>query len=208
MATLQELMAEVLGETNQGQEKTASASKVSSTAEVDQMLENLGLQGAESVKTASAAAEKKNGGNMSLSDIYEQIMGGIAPEAGQEKTAAAGDGATQTTEGDEQSTAFGELVAEYFAEIAEPYYEKVASDLETEAGKGETPLQHVQTGGSMTTALGKPAEPRLEQNHSASSGAAIHAAVQNSTPYALREAALKKTILKRMAAAPVGNIVD
>jgi hypothetical protein len=207
MATLQELMAEVLGESTGGQEKTASAAKPSAS-EVDQALENLGLQGSEAVKTASEAQENENnGGNMSLTAIYEQIMGGIDPEATQEKTASA-EGGAASAEGSDESTAFGELVAEYFNEVQDAYFEKVASDLETEAGKGETPLQHVQTGGSMTSALGKPSEPRLEQNHSASSGSPIHAAVQNSTPYALKEQALKKTILKRMAAAPVGNIVD
>lgn len=207
MATLQELMAEVLGETSTGQEKTASAAKPS-TSEVDQVLENLGLQGSEAVvKTASAAGEaSKNGGNMSLADIYEQIMGSTAPEATQEKTASE---AAAPAEGSTESTAFGELVGEYYNEIAEPYFDKVAADLETEAGRHEeTPLQHATGGGSMTSALGKPAEARLQVNHSASGGAPIHAGVQNSTPYALREAALKKTILKRMAVAPVGNIVD
>lgn len=208
MATLQELMAECLGETAQGQEKTASATKTS-TAEIDQVLENLGLQGSEAVeKTASAAADSKtNGGNMSLSDIYEQIMGGIDSEATQVKVASEGE-QTQAEGGDEQSTAFGELVAEYFNEATEPYYEKVAADLETEAGKGEQPLAHSQTGGAMTAALGKPADPALPVNHSASGGAKLQVTTGNQSPYSLKEQALKKAILKRMQAAPVGNIVD
>ena len=195
MATLQELMAEVLdvAPANGGQEKTASATKPTST-EVDQVLDNLGLQGAEAVKTASASEEQKNGGNMSLADIYEQMMGVAPAEAGQEKTASAQAAAGEASD---ESTAFGELVGEYFNEIAAPYFDKVASDLETEAGKGEQPLAHVPTGGSMTAALGKPADPMLPKNHSASGGAAINAAAHNSTPYALKEQALKKAILKR-----------
>jgi hypothetical protein len=211
MATLQELMAEVLGETSakEGIDKQASATKPS-TAEVDQVLENLGLQGSEAVvKTASAEGTKNNGGNMSLAEIYEQIMGVSAPEGGQVKTASDPAQANTSTEGSEASTSFGELVGEYFNEVVEPYFEKVAADLETEAGRSEeTPLQHATTGGSMTAALGKPAESRLQVNHSASGGAPLRVTTGGHSPYALREAALKKTILKRMAVAPVGNIVD
>lgn len=146
---------------------------------------------------------------MSLTAIYEQIMGGIDPEASQEKTASAGTNGAAGEEGSDESTAFGELVGEYFNEVAEPYFDKVAADLETEAGRNEEqPLQHAPVGGSMGSALGKQQDPHLQVNHSASGGAGLHAAVQNSTPYALKEQALKKTILKRMAVAPVGNIVD
>lgn len=134
---------------------------------------------------------------MSLAAIYEQIVGGATADEGQEKTAAAAEGVTENKEVSEESTSFGELVGEYFNEIVEPYFDKVAASLEAEAGKGEQPLAHAATGGSMTAALGTPKDPHLAQNHSASSGAALHVTTGGHSPYSLKEQALKKAILRR-----------
>ena len=214
MATLQELMAEVLGSPSKEElQKQASAAKPT-TQEVDQALENLGLRDSGTVKTASeAGAEPGNGGTISLAQIYEQIMGEAAPaaaaEATTEKTAAAATEPTASEAGDEDaSTLFGEMVGDYFNVMAEPFFDKVAADLETEAGAGESPVEGQTTGGSMTAALGKPADPHLHVNHPASSGAPLRVTTKGTSPYSLREAALKKEILRRSAAAPVGNITD
>ena len=201
MATLQELMAEVLGETSQGQEKTAAAKPTSS--EVDQVLENLGLQGYDTVKTASINESGKNGGNMSLADIYDQIMGEGAPVE-QEKTASEG----TTEEVTDDTTAFGELVGNYFNEALAPYFEKISYDLEAAAGKGELPMAHLTTGGSMTAALGKAQDPYLEMNHSASGGAPLRVMTNNSSPYSLKESALAKAISKRAPAVQGGKITE
>lgn len=195
MATLQELMAEVLGGDQSGQTKEAQATK-STTDEIDQVLENLGLDESESVKTASENENTNDGGNMSgLMGIYEEIMG---DETGAEKVADSG------YEGDDSaSTAFGELVGSYFNEMAGPFFDKVASDLEAEAGQGEQPMAHAPVGGSMGRTLGAQRDPHLPVNHSASSGAKLETMTGNSSPYSL---AVKQKLLKRMAGnGPVGE---
>lgn len=211
MATLQQLMAEVLGDDQKGHTKQASATKPSAT-EVDEVLANLGLQNSGAVKTASdAGADRKNGGSMgSLAQIYEEIMGGTAgaeqtQENTQEKTASEAGAAAAEGEGDATSQ-FGELVGEYFNVMAEPYFDKVAFDLEGAAGKGEQPLAHANTASSLGSSLGKQKDPHLTVNHSASGGADLKVTTQNHSPYSLKEKALAKEILRRSTAAPVGNI--
>jgi len=199
MATLSDLLAECgLGEAKTT-EQTKQASATSSTQEVDQVLENLGLGTTASVKTASENVNR--GGSMakgSLAEIYEQIMGDV-PSAtdeneGTTKVAASTEDETGT-ESDEERTAFGEMVGHYFNAQLAPYVEKIAFDANA-PGNDEVPLKHINPSGGLTNVVGKPAEAALPMNHSGSSGEKIHATTKNTSPYSL---AVKQKILKRMA---------
>lgn len=196
MATLQELMAEVFGESESQTTKEASATKTTSD-EINQVLANLGLDDSESVKTASESEkEHTNGGSMGLMNIYEQIMS--EGEELQEKVAS-----EETSEGEEQvsevssTAAFGELVGEYFNVMAEPFFDKIAGDLESEAGAGHHPK------GDLKDA--KHEEPHLPVNYQPENGAALHVTTGGTSPYSLKEKALMKAILTRVAAGQVGN---
>jgi hypothetical protein len=213
--SLQELLAQCDIEDTQGSAtatKTASA-PTANKQEIDRVIGEMGLGDAASVKTAAENKQENTGGSMGLREYLDNLSGeGQAPAATTDKVAA--DGGTTATEGQDDGTngvseAFGERLGHYFNVCAEEYCEKVAGDLQSEAGKGEQPLAHLQPSGSMTSAIGKPADPALPVNHSASDGEKVHASTGNQSPYgSLKETALKKAILKRTQAAPVGNIVD
>ena len=189
MATLQELMSECFGEPVAGLNKGASAAKAT-TDEIDEVLNNLGISDSETVKVASESNEQ-NGGNMGLMDIYEQIMVG-------------GDSAETSHQGYEgeasPSTQFGELVGEYFNVLAEPFFNKVAGDLEAEAGKGHQPM----------AGLGEAVKkyPHLEVNYDSKNGRPLEVSTGGSSPYSLKESALIKQILRRAAARQSGNVSE
>lgn len=216
MATLQELLAEVIGdEGTQTKEASAdSESKPAATEEVDQVLSDLGLEdNSENTKTASEENTSSEGGHMGLTELYEQIMGDSGVSEETEKTAS--DTETEETPSENESvstdasTAFGELAGEYFNKMSSAFIEKAAASLEAEAGKGEKPLEHQQQSGSMTSVIGQKSDPAMSVNHSASDGEPVHASTGGNSPYwPLREAALKKAILKRMQAAAAGDIKD
>ena len=199
MATLQELMAECFGEPSAVLQKQASESKAS-VDEIDEVLANLGLEDSETVEAASETEKtNENGGTMGLQHIYEQIM---EEQVGQEKVAG------ETTEPVEQvsaeeatpTTAFGELVGEYFNVMAVPFFEKVAGDLEDEAGEGSEPL----------SGLGDAKEqmPHLPVNADMKNGRSMQATTGGASPYSLRDKALIKQILARAAARQSGNVAE
>lgn len=197
MATLQELMAEVFGE-SKDISKEASAAKTTSD-EVNQVLANLGLDDSETVKTASESeTETNNGGSMGLMSIYEQIMSETTAEE-QEKIASEQEAAAveETAEETSASGVFGELVGEYFNVLAEPFFDKVAGDLEAEAGAGHHPK------GDLKDA--KHEEPHLPVNHKPENGKALEVTTGGHSPYSLKEKALMKAILTRLQAGQVGN---
>lgn len=204
MATLQELMAECLGDTSEGQTKQASATKTS-TDEIDEVLANLGLDDSETVKTASESTENtQNGGSMKLMDIYEQIMSEGAPAAEQnvEKTAS------EQTEESTHSSAFGELVGEYFNEMASPYFSKIAGDLEQEAGEGHSPMSGLHAESSLGKTIGKESDPHLSVNYKMENGKRLDVTTGGKSPYSLKEKALLKAILSRSEAVNVGKITE
>ena len=194
MATLQELMAEVFGESSKEISKEASAAKTTSE-EINQVLANLGLEDSETVKTAAESEKETNkGGSMKLMDIYEQIMGESTESVEQEQEKVASEEAS-IQEG--PTTRFGELVGEYFNVMAGPYFSKVAGDLEAEAGAGHHPKGDLKDASKQ--------EPHLPVNHKPENGKALDVTTGNSSPYSLKEKAMLKQILSRLAAGPVGN---
>lgn len=205
MATLSELMAEFLpGASQEGHSKEAAA-KPASTAEIDRVLEDLGLAGAESVKTASenVSETKTNGGSMNLMDIYNEVVGTeqtpaaeVVNEEGTEKVAS------EQVDENHPITQFGGLVGDYFNVMFESMT-KEAGDLEAEAGKGESPVAHQDGGGSMSSVIGKPADANMPVNHSASSGAPLHVTTKNTSPYSLN--VVQQKLLKRLGAGIVGE---
>jgi len=200
MATLAELMAEYIPGVVEGQTKSASV-KSASTSEIDQVLEGLGLGNAENVKTASENVEQNetsNGGAMkvSLSDIYNQVMSQEAAPAAEAPAAPAAEIEKVAASTEEHPfTNFGELVGDYYNVMFESMV-KESADLEDEAGKGESPVAHQGSNGSMSAVIGKPADAHLPVNHSASSGAPLKVTTQGHSPYSL---AVKQKILKRMS---------
>jgi hypothetical protein len=202
MATLRELMAEFdIGEEHT---KQASVTKTSKD-EIDQVLENLGIGDAETVKTASEN-ENKDGGSMGLQDIYEKIMG--EDVSAQEKVASETPATEETSQEKVASSSFGELTGEYFNVVAAPYFEKVAGDLEVEAGQGHAPMGDLDEKSSLGKSLGQQADPHLKVNHAPKNGQRIDAATGGKSPYSLKEKALLKAILSRSAAGEVGNVVE
>jgi hypothetical protein len=205
--TLKELLSETGLETAPVTEKTAS-SNLSSTDEVDEVLRSLGVGSTATVKTASENT-KSNGGSMkSMSDIYEEICGAAPAET--EKTAAeveaeatAAAAATEITEENSDSD-FGSMVGAYFNESLSPYVEKIAKDLEAEAGAGHKPLAGIHGDGSLSPVLGATGDPQLAKNHQATGGGKINAMTGNTSPYSLKDAALAKQILKREKVVPGG----
>ena len=205
MATLAELMQQYgLEGDSDGQTKTAAA-KAPNSAEVGQVLESLGLSdNTEGIEKVANTNEKK-GVHMGLTDIYEELFGDVAPVAGQEKVASA----EQTEEVNEASQLFGELTAHYFSAAKESYLQKIAGSVESHLGQDEEqPLEHLGNESQLGKSMGKIEDPHMPVNHSASGGAAMQTATGNTSPYSLKEMALKKQILKGMAAAPVGDIKD
>jgi len=205
MATLEELLRSYDLVDGPAQTKTASAN-LPASAEVDQVLESLGLGGSTEVIEKVANANTNKGDNiMSLTGIYEEIFGDVAPVAGQEKTASAGE---NTEETNEATQLFGELSAHYFGAAQAEFLDKIAGSVETEAGPGEQPMAHLGNTSSLGRSMGTIKDPAMPVNHSASGGEGMHTATGGTSPYSLKEMALKKQILKNMAAAPVGDIKD
>lgn len=213
MSSLQDILAD-FGLADAVQTKTASAG-VPAANEVEAMLKQMGLEGADLGVTKVASESNGNKGEpMSLQDIYGQLFDTAAPAAAAtvEKTAAE-QGATAVEEvvANEGSMLFGELTAHYLNQGMAGYLdeiEKTAGSVVAEAGPGELPLAHAATGGQLTAIIGSAKDPHQPMNHSASGGAPLKVTTGGTTPYSLKESVLKKAILKKMVAAPVGDIKD
>lgn len=211
MATLEEILAQVgLSDVAPSQTKTAAAANPSSK-EVNKVLEDLGLSGVEDLSAAGVtktASEERN--HMGLTEVYESLFGEAAPaatEEGQEKVAAAeGEATTEGTEEVVPSTSLGELVGVYFNVLEDAYVEKVAGDLEMEAGAGHKPFAHQPAAGELSRIVGKEGDPMLPKNHDASSGAGLKVTTGGNTPYSLKAKAQIKAILKRTMKSEAGDI--
>lgn len=214
MSSLQEILADY-GLADATVTKTASAGAPAAN-EVEAMLKQMGLEGADLGVTKVASESNGNKGEpMSLQDIYGQLFDTAAPAAAAtvEKTAAEQSAPAAGSEevANEGSMLFGELTAHYLNQGMAGYLdeiEKVAGSVVAEAGPGEQPLAHAATGGQLTGIIGSAKDPQLPVNHSASGGAALKVTTGGTTPYSLKESVLKKAILKKMVAAPVGDIKD
>ena len=205
MATLAELLQDYgLDSGSEGQTKTASTA-APQNAEVEQVLESLNLAGTTEGIEKVANTNENKGVHMSLTGIYEELFGDTAPVAGQEKVASE----VESEEVNEASQLFGELTAHYFAAAQGGFFDKIAGSVESHLDQDEEePLAHLGNEGALGKSIGKLEDPHMPVNHSASSGAALQVATGNASPYSLKELALKKQILKGMAAAPVGDIKD
>lgn len=202
MATMQEILDEVgLGEA--GHTKTATATTAPSSKEVNDVLDSLGLSNVESVEAAGVTKTASEGRNrMGMTDLYEEIFGGeAAPAATQEKTAAAATEAGEQTEVESQA---GELTGIYFNVLRDAAFDKIAGDLEMEAGKGFQP--DAGSSGELTKIVGKEGNPRVAVNHDPSSGAGMVANPGNQTPYSLKAKAQIKAILKRRMTSEAGDV--
>jgi hypothetical protein len=109
------------------------------------------------------------------------------------------------------STAFGEVVGTYFNVLCDNFVaeveglDKVAGDLEAEAGEGYAP----QGGGErseLSKIIGKEGDPALKVNRDASSGAGLKVNPGNQTPYSLKAGAQIKQILKRKMKSEPGDV--
>jgi hypothetical protein len=204
MATLNELMAEYgLSDSSPAQEKTAAAK--TATTEVEQVLEDLGLTGAADGIDKVANETNQKGERMSLTDIYDSLFDqgtetSETTEEGTEKTAS-------SEEGNEATELFGELTARYFGVAHGTYLDKVAGSVEDESDQDdEQPMKNLGNQGSLTTTIGKPADPALPVNHSASGGGAMQTMTGNSSPYSLKELAFIKSVLKRVGKSEAGAV--
>lgn len=216
MSTLQELLAEwgMEPETTGAQTKTASAPKVSD--EVQSVLENLGLAGTEEDVT-KLANEQKGDERMGLEEIYAQMFGDQPAEENEQTKVAAeeGDGSTgdDTGAADDEVTetgVFGEMTSHYFngvlAGMADEF-EKLAGSVEEESDQDdEQPLAHMGNSGQLTGVIGKPADPHMPVNHSASSRAPLRTMTGNTSPYSLKAQAQVKAILKRVGKMEAGDV--
>ena len=209
MSTLAELLGEY-GLIDGNQEKTASALDGNNSKEVNQILESLGLSGADEgvEKVANATIENK-GESMSLTGIYEKFFDESAPAQDTEVAALQKEASEEGTEGNEGTGLFGELVGHYFQAAQGAYHEKVAASVEEEVEKGELPMAHLENKSSLGASMGKVQDPHMPMNHSASGGHELKASIGGQFPYpSIKEKAQMKAILKRMAAAPVGAYKD
>jgi hypothetical protein len=201
MATLEEILADV-GLADNAQTKTASAAAPSSK-EVNSVLESLGLTGLEGsaediTKTASDERNK-----MGLLSIYEDAFGEEVVVETQTKVASTEE---VTDDENEASTRFGELVGLYFSVAQDSLVEKLAGDLEMEAGDGYKPQGSAPAGGQLSEIVGKQGDPALPVNHDASSGAGLRVNTGNQTPYSLKAKAQIKAILSRRMSTEAGDV--
>jgi hypothetical protein len=221
MPTIEEILTQVgLGD-SQSQTKTAAATSAPKSQEVNQVLESLGLSGVDESAAAGVtktASEGRN--NMGFSDFYDDLFADVTPDAAaaaaaaeQEKTAAAaaaaagGEGASAAEVAVEDPTDnFGQLTGVYVNVLADSYFEKLAGDLEMEAGKGFKPQAGVNDGGELSRIVGKEGDPSIEMNHDASSGAGLKVNPGNQTPYSLKARAQIKAILKRNMKSEPGDL--
>lgn len=202
MATLEEILADVGLSESPSQTKTAAAP---STSEVNEVLEGLGLDGIEEaagqIKTAS---EERN--HMGLTDIYEDLFGEeTVTEDGQTKVASE---EVVEEEGEEASgsNALGELTGIYFNVMQEEFMDKIAGDLEAEAGAGHKPQSGVKDGGQLSSIVGKEGDPAVAVNHPASSGAPLKVMTGNKSPYGPNARAAIKQILSRKMKSEAGEV--
>lgn len=216
MATLEEILAEVgLGESTQT--KTAAPVGSPSTKEVNEVLESLGLDGGiESVEQAGqtkTASEERNQ-PMGMDKIYESLFQDapaanavVAPTETQTKTASETTTEVSATEVEaDESTALGELTGIYFNVQHDALIEKLAGDLEMEAGAGHKPQASAPGGGELSKIVGKEGDPAIPMNHDASGGAALQVTTKNTTPYSLKSRAQIKAILKRTMKSEAGDV--
>lgn len=193
MATLQELMAECgLGDAPKGQTKTANEKP--SSEEVNKVLADLGLD--ESALAAADGVTKVAGderNDMSLTEIYGKMFGedqGQPEETTVTKTASSEE---DNTNQDADDSVFASLAGAYFSEMVDSTMDKLAADLEAEAGAGHNPLPE-HTGGQLTTVIGKPKDPHLPVNHKGNADAKLE--TNNAkTPYTF---AAVQAYLKRL----------
>src|ERR1019366_3746344 len=195
MATLEEILADVGLSEPSGQTKTASAQGTPSTKEVNSVLEGLGLSGVEDAGVTKIASDERN--NMAFLDIYESVFGDTAPVdevVEQTKVAAAAAPVVTETEIDENpnTTAFGELAGVYLSVAIDGLVEKLAGDLEMEAGTGHKPQASAPGGGQLSEITGKIGDPSIEMNYDASSGKPLVTNPGNQTPYPLKVGATAK----------------
>jgi hypothetical protein len=205
MATMEEILASVgLGdEASEGQTKTASAAP--SSDEVNDVLEGLGLSGVDVTGQTKTASEERN--NMGLTNIYEDLFSAEAEGEGQEKTASeeGGEGYEQVEDGEgSPSNDLGELTGIYFNIMREELMDKLAGDLQAEAGAGHAPLMD-HAGGELSRIVGKEGDPRIRNNHGQSE-AGLKVTTGNQTPYSLKAQAQAKHILKRTMKASPGDV--
>lgn len=204
MATLNDLLNE-FGLAEETQTKTASQSKKTNN-EVNKVLEDLGFSADEAVveevtKTASKGDSMSNG----FMDDYEAIFGQPEEAVHQETEGAGEDLEKQASseEGDVTDThVFGELVGTYFNEMRAGFMEKIAGDLEAEAGAGHNPMPE-HTTGTLSATIGQKGNPHLPVNRKA--GEPLHVMTGNTSPYSLK-GALAKQVLKRVGTSAAGDV--
>jgi hypothetical protein len=196
MATLEELLRDYGLADEAAQTKTASA-KTESVSEVDEVLEGLGLSGADEgvTKVANEDNEQKKGDRMGLTDIYDNLFGEEpAEDGGVEKVASEEEG----TEENEGSQLFGELTAHYFGQAEGQFMDKIAAMALMGggvAGGGEG----VRNQRTMALEVKQDYVPSKREKLDTHGEPALDS---------LREAAFKKQILKRREAAYAGVIED
>lgn len=206
MATLEELLQDYGIAEGTAQTKVASAQPVKND-EVQKVLEGLGLDGADEGVEKVASETDNKGDRMSLTGIYEELFG-EQPAAAAEQPAATTE-KTASEEVNEATQLFGELTAHYFGVAQGQFLDKVAASLESEANgqDDEQPMQHLDNKSQMGSTLGKPADPHLPLNHSASGGKPSTGIGEPET-YSLKDKAMVKQILKRLSVGIVGNTRD
>jgi hypothetical protein len=201
MATLEELLAEY-GLSENTQTKVASEQKTTNE-EVDQVLESLGLTGAEEGVEKVASENETKGDNMSLTGIYEELFGD-STSAGEESVEKI---ASEEVDGNEATDLFGQLTAHYFGVAQGEYFEKVAASVEDEADQDEEqPMAHLGNKSSLGGTLGKQEDPHMAVNHTASGGEGMKVMTGNQSPYSLKELAFLKAVLKRIGKSEAGAV--
>lgn len=211
--TIQDILNECLSDPKtQGQTKEASVQKPS-TEEIDRALEDLGLAESGTVKTASDVANKSNGGNMGLTEIYNQMFAEDTQPTTTETEPAAAEPTTKVAseaggESNEDPNDFGSLVGHYFNVGTETFLEKVAAEAEaSDKGGDHNPLQHLGDKSALGGTLGNVGDPHMGNNYDASSGAASKAMTGSNSPYApLSKALMTKAILKRKMSMESGDV--
>lgn len=202
MGTLEQLLAQY--GLNDNQVKVASEQTSTTNDEVEQVLESLGLDGASEGVEKVASTNDTKGDRMSLTGIYEEFFGG-AP-AMQKEAQAENISSEEVNEG---TQLFGEVSAHYYEVARANFIDKIAGSVEDEADQDEEqPMKNMGNTSSLGATLGKAQDPHMPVNHSASGGEAMKTMTGNSSPYSLKELALKKAILKRLMAQSVGEIKD
>lgn len=202
MATLQELLAELDGDSTPV-EKTAAAKepqKGSTTEQVDEILQQAGLINKDESAIEKTASKNEGGSKvMSLYDALQQEWS--QEEQVVEKTAEATQQETTTEDMEktaaiqERTDVLGELAAGYFNEIAAEEFEKIAAHV------GLAPDDSMSDKGKATGMFGEVGDARVATNRPADSEKAV-----DTTPhhYSLDEGAnalvglcMKKKILEK-----------